>query len=314
MSHWRVLPGNGDAGFDASRSLVVIPIRGSSNIFLVSADGLAVSIEDPTIATVQDGAASRSESQSSSLGSWERQAGMRRVRVRAVREGSTVLHARRSDGRDWTQPLTVRVVADPDARQAADVAAITPELRRELQGMGLRDAVLRVAEDQMNSHLGRTSNGTGRYLRKDWNWCGAFAHWCWKVAAAAKGVPSPFGPERDVLLSPQKAIDFVCHNPDKAVVLRYHGSDPMNSRVAPVPLVEIGASNPVLRADICLVRNDHDGWQHVALVHHPPVDGPFRTLDGNQGNPSIRMVSRKLDVPPPHHPYKYAFVHVKDVG
>ncbi len=315
MAHLRTIPGDEESGFDAARSLLVLPERQTRNVFLVAGADLEVSIEDEeTAILLRERGAQRWETRSSDLTAWERSQGMRCLRVRGVRHGSTVLHARQADGRDWVQPLTIRVVHDPDARQASAPAAVTPELRRELQSLSLREAVLRVAEDQMNSLIGRRGGGFGRYLSGDLNWCGAFAHFCWQVAATGKGVANPFGGNKDVLLSPQKAIHWVCGNPSKAILLRYRGADPMTG-TGSVALTQIGEANPVQPGDVCLLRNaNDDGWRHVAMVYKAPVGDSFRTLDGNQGAPRcIRTVARELDTPARGTAYKHAFVHLLGV-
>lgn len=313
VAHLRTLPGDEDSGFDGNRSLLVVPARQTRSVFLVAGPDLSVSVEDTSVATVGERRALRWESQNSSLSSWERSQGLRCLRVSGVRDGSTILHARLSDGRDWVQPLTVRVVQDADARQASAPAALTPELRQELQQLSLRAAVLRVAEDQMNSVIGRSAGGFGRYLGGTQNWCGAFAHFCWQVAATAKGVSNPFGDEKDVLLSPQKAIHWVFGHPSQAVMLRYQGFDPMTG-AGSLPLTPISVANPVQPGDICLLRNDNDdGWRHVDIVYESPSGDSFRTIDGNQGAPCIKIVSRELDTPARGTAYKHAFVHLLTV-
>ncbi len=312
MAHLRTLRGDLDSGFDGSRNLLVVPARGTRNVFLVAGAGLEVSIEDEDVATVSERNPTRAESRDYRLGEWERSQGLRCLRVTGVQDGDTVLHARQDDGRDWVAPLTIRVVQDMDARQAREPAAITPELKRELQQLSLREAVLRVAEDQMNSRIGRQGGSFGIYLSGKQNWCGAFAHFCWSVAAAAKGTTNPFGNDKDVLLSPQKAIHWCFRNPDKAVLLRYSGFDPMTGKGS-MSVTDIDAANSPEPGDICLLRHDDDSWAHVDIVYEEPSGTSFRTIDGNQGDPAIKIVSRELDTPARGRPYKHAFVHLLSV-
>jgi len=313
MAHLRTLPGDGDSGFDGSRNLLVVPARNTRNVFLVAGPDLSVSIEETDIATVSERNATRSESRDGHLDPWEQSQGIRCLRISGVHDGRTVLHARLPDGRDWVAPLTIQVVQNLEARQATAPAGVTPELRRELQQLTLRQAVLRVAEDQMNSQYGRQAGSFNIYVGHDYNWCGAFAHFCWSVAAAAKGVANPFGGNNDVLLSPQKAIHFVFGNFDKAILLRYAGIDPMTG-AGRMALTDISAANPVQPGDICLLRNDNDdGWRHVDIVYEAPSGTSFRTIDGNQGDPAIKIVNRQLDTPAAGKPYKLVFVHVLGV-
>ncbi len=313
MAHLRTLPGDSDSGFDGSRNLLVVPARAHRNVFLVAGPDLSVSIDDTSVATLNEPGTTRAESGNRNLDPWERSQGIRCLRVSGVQDGRTVLHARLPDGRDWVAPLTIQVVQNLEARQATAPAGITPELRRELQQLSLRQAVLRVAEDQMNSQYGRQAGSFNIYVGHDYNWCGAFAHFCWSVAAAAKGMTSPFGGNNDVLLSPQKAIHWCRTNTDKAVLLRFSGYDPMDGK-GPMALTDISAANPVQPGDICLLRNDNDdGWRHVDIVYEAPSGTAFRTIDGNQGDPAIKIVNRQLDTPAAGKPYKLVFVHVLGV-
>jgi hypothetical protein len=296
-----------DSGFDESRSLLVMSARQTTTLYLIegTSDDLKVEVEDSTIATVNERDQTKALHNSTNFTKWERTQDIHKLTVKALKVGDSTLTAKLPDGRDWIDPITIRVVDNADYRQAGDKNAITPELRQELQQLELRDAVLRVAEDQMNSKIGRTSGGGyGRYgIDKGWEWCGAFAFWCWKTACAAKGVSNPFGDRLSVLLSPQKAISWALQTGD-ADILRYEGGDPYgNSFVTGKPLGKAAKSQkfvdidddggPLEPADIVLVRAD-DGWKHVAMVWETPDGDDLESIDGNQGMPSIQRRTRSL--------------------
>jgi hypothetical protein len=323
MAHVRTLSGMNDSGFDASRSLLVLSARHTTTLYLVegTSDDLNVALDDTSVASVGELDQTKALHKNGKFTDWERTQAIHKLTIKGLKAGSTTLTATLPDGRDWIEPVTVRVVDNADYRQAGDKATITPELRQELQQLDLRSAVLRVAEDQMNSKIGRTAGGGyGRYgIPKDWEWCGAFAYWCWATAASAKGVDNPFGDRLNVLLSPQKAISWALQTGD-ADILRYQGGDPYgNSFVTGKPLgkaaktqkyVEIDASHPLKPADIVLVRND-TGWKHVALVWETPTGDDLESIDGNQGSPSIQRRTRSLKAKVNHgKDYALVFLHV----
>ncbi len=326
MANVRTLSGLNDSGFDPDRNLLVLSVNHTSTLYLVegASDGPAVELDDPTVARIGERDETAAHRRDRRFTEWERTQDIHKLTIRGLRAGNTTLHAKLADGRDWIAPIDVRVVDNADYRQAGDRASITPELRSELQSLDLRSAVLRVAEDQMFSRIGRTANGGyGRYgIPKDWQWCGAFAYWCWATAADAKGVANPFGPRNNVLLSPQKAISWALQT-GGATIIRYQGGDPYgNSFTTGRPLsrselrtqtfIDIDESNPVQPADIVLVRND-GGWKHVALVWEEAKKGDanLESIDGNQGYPSIQRRTRDLKKKI-HHGRDYAlvFLHV----
>src|SRR4029079_2832259 len=98
----------------------------------------------------------------------------------------------------------------------------------ELRSMTLREAVVRVAEDQLNSKIGRAGGGFGRYADASYDWCGAFCYYCWSVACRVHGKPNPFGDKYNSLLSCQKAISYAMQT-GCATVLRYRGGDPFGN-------------------------------------------------------------------------------------
>jgi hypothetical protein len=323
MAHVRNLPGMNDNGFDSTNDLLVLPVGKTSDLYLVDTSplGTAVVADDPGVATVLEKDETRLLGNSKKLRPDERGNPVSRLTVKGLRVGSTTLRSQRTVGSEAIDPIEVRVVPDPDYRQAGEKRAITPEFRAELQGMELRDAVLRVAEDQMNSKIGRNGGGFGRYAEKQYDWCGAFAWYCWDAACDAHGVPNPFGAKYNSLLSVQKAISWALQT-DSCTILRYKGGDPYgNSFTTGKPLakgqqetqeyIEIGPANPVEPADIVLVRaGTANGWKHVALVEKTPDGNTVESIDGNQGNPCIRRRSRNMKEKIGGKDYTLVFLHV----
>jgi hypothetical protein len=220
----------------------------------------------------------------------------------------------------------VLVVSNLNGRQV-DAGPVSPDFQRELQGLSLRDAVVRVAQDQMNSAFANNAAGDHRYKlpaglkKKDGtpatDWCGAFAHWCYQTACDIRGDQNPFGPNNDVLLSPEKAIGFAIASPATVTLLRFkgtamffqgghfddHKTAKQDQEIDAVPGVN------VLPGDICLFRNEQK-WKHVCLVKDPGDGDSFVTIDGNQGAPSMKMVLREFKARQGDGSFKYVFVHV----
>ncbi len=329
MAHLRTLPGISMPGYDEQRSLLVLSINNMSTLYLIEGtnDNLTVTTDSESVAKVVTKDETKQQKENKKLTDWERTQLIRKITVKGVNAGTTNLRAKMPDGRNWIEPVEVRVVNNADSRQAVDTATTTPELRQELQKLGLQAAVLRVAEDQMNSNLGVTLHGgSGRYgLAQGVDWCGALAHWCYKTASVAKHEANPFGDNVNTLASPQKAISWALQT-GKATILRYQGGDPYGwdfekgNRLGPKnpagspqtqKFIDIDAANPVKPADICLVRDDTN-WKHVALVFEPPNGETFVTIDGNQGSPSIKKVSRNLNEKlTDGKTYKFVFLHLK---
>src|SRR5262249_6724596 len=188
----------------------------------MAGEDVKIEVEDEAIAKAEENQVSGSEQRHQSLSAWERAVRMRKLVIKGLAAGTTNLTGKLPDGRHWVKPVEIRVVVNSDFRQAAGTVDVTAGLRQELQQMGLRAAALRVAEDQMNSKLGCTlDGGVNRYgLDGNQDWCGAFAHWCYKTAAAAKQVSNPFGDSVHTLASPQKAISWALQT-KLATVLRY---------------------------------------------------------------------------------------------
>jgi hypothetical protein len=326
MAHLRTLPGLGDSGFDRSRSLLTLSVRQTTNVYLIAGSDLKVDSRSSSIAKVDEAKTiSKAETLNPALSGWEKQQNMRKFVVTGVSIGRTTIDGLLPDGRPWIKPLEVAVVGNADYCQADHGGGATAELTTELTPLSLREAAIRVAEDQMNSKIGVTAHGgKGRYTQPDYDWCGAFAHFCYEKAAAIKGVTSPFGTNRDVLLSPEKAITWTTFNQDKAMLIGYAGpgilvDDKAGSRAKAAKAGGIDATfamngnfELVERGDICLVRDATGDWKHVCIVYEAPGWGDsFRTIDGNQGYPSIKIVDRTQE----KYSFgtKYVFLHLTEI-
>jgi hypothetical protein len=234
------------------------------------------------------------------------------ILVAKTGDGQTALRAQ-LNGSDWVKPITIQLVSDQNWRRVGKAEGeVSRELRQELQRLDLRDAVLRIAEDQMHSSIASRSDGFGVYdCDPSYNWCGAFAHWCWKQAAAIKGVQNPFGANNNVLLSPQKAISWAMREDTPLQLLRYQGGNPMTGK-GTQEYREIGYNGYFLeRGDIVLLREGSaSGWKHVCMINS--VNGSqLQTMDGNQGKgQSIKLVKRSLDDKVADGSPKLVFVHV----
>jgi hypothetical protein len=312
MAHFRKIPGIDDAGYDDRRYLQVVPVGRTTRVFLVAGSDLSAAIDDESIAALSDKGESKTAKKNASLSSWEKEQSLRELVIKGVSPGSTKLRAKWGSS-DWSKPLDVVVVDNLDSRRCGTTAAsVSRHLHDEIRGKSLREAVLIVAEDQMNSAVARTS-GFGRYhSNASYDWCGAFAHWCWKMAAAIKGEDHPFGEGSDKLLSPQKAISWAMQDATPAQLLRYKGHDPFLGGKKLQEYREIGYNGYQLeKADIVLVRKGSaGGWKHVCMVHSYS-DGTLVTIDGNQGLPqSIKIRNRDSTEKLSDGSYALVYVHV----
>jgi hypothetical protein len=308
-------PGSGsEAGFDSARNLQILAVSQRTKFYLVAGGDLEVFTDDDTCAqVVAAGSDDASAHKDGALSGWEKAQVIRPLTVIAKSIGSTTLRAQ-LNGSDWIAPLTIRVITDMSCRQVGKATAqVTPELRAEIQGLSLRAAVMRVAEDQMNSAVSRTS-GFGVYdMSANLDWCGGFAYWCWKQACAIQGIENPLGGSNEVLWSPQRAIHWAMKDTTPAQLLRYKGRSPMDG-VGQQEYREIGWNGCGLQpGDIVLLREvNATGWKHVCMVH--AVNGrDIETIDGNQGLPSIKVVGRSLDTRLPDGSPKLVFVALTDV-
>lgn len=313
MTYFRKITGE-KSGYDASHNLYVIPIKQKAVIHVVMASGLDIVIDDPDLVQIQLGDDNDEYAHKHYKGTdIEEKNPIRKVTMTAqLKTGSTWLRGKYK-GWDYTEALKVQVVSDANARQVGKtLGQVTPELAAELKQMSLRDAVMRIAEDQMNSTISHTSKGFGVYdVSPDYNWCGAFVHWCWKQAAHIKGMSNPFGPTNASLLSPQKALHYAMKPETPCIALRYAGMDPMEGK-REQEYREIGYNGYQLeRGDAVLVRDSDTGkWKHVCMVDS--VDGDtVRTMDGNQGSPAcIKKRKYSLSEKTATGSLKLAFVHV----
>jgi hypothetical protein len=305
-------PGNADrSGYDEHRNLQVMSIHTRTKFYLIAGAGLDVYTDDEDIAEASTGASdSAAAHRDATLSEWEKSQIVRVITLLAKSEGSTQLHAT-LDGNDYIAPLTVRVIQDASCRQVGKSRAqVTPELRSEIQKMALRDAVIRVAEDQMCSAIAQT-RGFGVYnMDNNLDWCGGFAYWCWDQACAIRGDENPFGGLSTVLWSPQRAIHWAMQPTTPAQLLRYQGVSPMDGK-GQQEYHDIGWGGYDLKpADIVLLREGSaNGWKHVCMVHDVNDRG-LVTIDGNQGSPSIKMVNRSLDRKLPDGSYELVFLAV----
>jgi hypothetical protein len=314
MAHFRKI---GDrTGYDEDRALQILPVTQQTTFYLVAGADLDVSVDDDSVVGLKAGDTDdKAAHRSAELTAWEKDNILRKVVVKAnSNEGETALHAK-LDGADFAQSVTLRVVADQNWRRVGKATGeCQPELRAELQLLPLRDAVLRVAEDQLHSSVCTRSNGFGVYnIDKSYDWCGAFAYWCWNQAAAIKNLDNPFGPKSSVLWSPQRAIAWAMDPSTPGQLLRYQGPNPMEDKDKRIePYREIGWNGCQLeRGDIVLVRaGNAGGWKHVCLVDS--VNGKtLHTMDGNQGDRhSIMKRTRNLDEKLPDQSFAWVFVHV----
>jgi len=325
MSNVRKADAWNQAGFDPDRNLQILGVKQRTSFTLVAADGLDVRFEGDDCITHSLGALDeKSLHKNAKLSAWEKEQILRRITVTGTAVGTAVMHAE-FQGNDWIAPLTIRVVSNAQNRQVGKEAGeVTGALRTEVQSLSLRDAVIRIAEDQLHSAVSTKSTGFGVYNIDDkYDWCGAFAYWCWAQACAIKGVPNPFGSNNTVLWSPQRAISYAMQNPTQVDLLRYEGYDPMGvakdlstHKLKHKEYVEIGSNGSRLqRGDIVLFRSGTEqGWKHVCMVHtnDAPSSGMLETIDGNQGRPaSIAIRSRDLDAKVAGGGRSLVFVHAK---
>jgi hypothetical protein len=232
--------------------------------------------------------------------------------------GSAKLLARDISNNDQILPLDIFVVADSNSRRVTDNIGIEPTLQKELEQLSLRQAVLRIAEDQLYSNVKTNQQGCTLYHLDPRNgtlWCGAFAYWCWQQAALAKKMPNPFNTQ-DVLLSPQKVINWGMQDNTPGQLLQYKGPNPMTMKGPSQELREIGYNGYYVEpGDIACWREGHAmGFKHVSLVEK--VDGrTFVDLNGNaydagSGSALARIshddIGRKLA----DGSYKCFFLHV----
>lgn len=281
---------NQSGGFDSANNLLVIPTYDSAAVYLVAGADLAVSVLDPDLVAVTAGTGDdKSAHNRAGVDEWTNAQSIRRITLKTNgAKGTTKLVARTAAGADFIAPLTIYVVANKEARRTADKGEIEPALRVELQKLPLRQAVLRVAEDQLHSRVTTNAQGIALYhLPEGYGtlWCGAFAYWCWDQACIAKGVANPFGSSIEPLLSPQKAIHWGMNKTTPGQLLQYEGWDPMvvrSKQSEPQELRENGYGGQFVQpGDIALWRSAHaTDFKHVSFV--ASVSGStFSDYNGN---------------------------------
>jgi hypothetical protein len=310
-------------GYDEDHSLQLMLVKKRARFYLVGGSDLDVSTDDDKVASVIAGAGDDLKAhKDKTMSDWEKGQVIRDITLVANAVGTTQLRAT-SGGRDMIDPLTVRVIDDATLRQVGNARRqVTPELEKELKAMTLREAVLRVAEDQMHSKIGR-SDGFGVYIRNaTYDWCGGFAYWCWDQACAIRGQDNPFGGESSVLWSPQRAIKWAMEPTNPGQLLRYNGTNPMAEKKDPdyrtvQQYCDIGWNgNELEPADIVLFRWPNGDWRHVSMIYRTISQSTIETIDGNQGtvgttNPSITVNKRDISNKVAGGLYEHAFVHVK---
>ena len=231
---------------------------------------------------------------------------MRIVKVTGITPGTTQLYATGQNRliNDW---IDVTVVNDTYSRRVGKtIADSSIDIRQEAQSLNLRDAVMLVAEDQMNSAVAG-GGGFGVYGPADLDWCGFFAWWCWDMAAKLKGVANPFGPNSWTLASPIRAVSWAMQEDTPGQLLHYEGPDEFKGGTQKQEYREFGYNGCQLeRGDIVLLHA-----KHVCMVY--AVNGDtISTMNGNQGNQgggrSIRIVDRSAD--DAYNGKKLYFIHV----
>lgn len=276
-------------GFDSGRNQLVIPTNDSATVYLVAGAGLAVSVEDPSLVTVAAGSGDDKSAHNRGLDSWSNAQHLRKIVIRTMGQtGFTRLVAKTEEGYDFIAPLSIYVVQNKEARRAASKGQIEPKLKAELEKLPLRQAVIRIAQDQLHSRVVTNAQGIALYnLPEGYGtlWCGAFAYWCWDQACLAKGVANPFGSSCEPLLSPQKAIHWGMQASTPGQLLQYEGVDPMvaiKMRGPPQQLRENGYNGHFIEpADIALWRSGSQyQFKHVSFVGE--VSGTtFSDYNGN---------------------------------
>jgi len=285
-------------GFDEKRTLQVLQVNKKAVIYLVDDAESNVQVKnDPgdqgrTTITLD-------EVDDAKLSKKEKSAHVRKFVLTGKDLGATHVVAG-----PLTMPLTVFVVKNGDARLfdgGKDV--LPPAAMLPLKAFGLRGAALRIAEDQLHSSIGSTSKkGAGMYMagkNEDgtiYDWCGGFVQWCYQTAARLIGETNPFGDTAWALASPQRAISWAMAHPDLATVIRYEGGNPMEAdgklygakgvrnekqKMNDLQIAAHGNPSNVIEGDICLVRNDGGGWQHVSMVYNVAGSSTFDTINGN---------------------------------
>ncbi len=320
MAHLFKFP-NDSGGFDKDRNLFVMPQNDSAAFYLIAGENLNVDVAPKNILDVSSQAKDeKSVHGKAGLSGWENSQNIRTIKITSGNAtGRAKLVARDSSNRDQIAPLDIFVVEDKAARRVADNGRIEQSLKVELEKLSLRQAVIRIAYDQITSRVKTNKQGIELYKLPEPNklWCGAFAHWCWQQAALVKKTGNPFGTNNDSLLSPQKAIHYGMNPATPTQLLQYKGPNPMTMRGEPQELREIGwEGNFVEPGDIALWREGHAmGFKHVSFVEE--VSGKtFTDLNGNaydagSGSALARISHDNINKKLLDGSYKCFFLHAK---
>ncbi|MCW6506730.1 hypothetical protein [Lichenifustis flavocetrariae] len=278
-------------GFDAINSAVAMQTGEKYDMWLFGGEDIGLDItQGKDVVALESVDMSRSNPRTFSL--------------RGLKEGSATLVGRLTQdvggwksGAEFIQPLTIRVgpakAGHAQVRGKVSVdgkgsIVVHPGFRDELRALkDWRKAVIRVAEDQMNSEIGSTQNGgDGIYDDKDIMWCGSFVSFLYATIAgvdstwanslgAGLGVNSP-------LRSGIKALSHAMQNPGRFTVLNYAGDDQFAG--APPIKVErlVGSGVELQQGDICLPRDQYGVFRHVCILYKPPTGNTdFICIDGN---------------------------------
>lgn len=313
-------PPNDSAGFDPDRNYFVMPRNTRATFFIIAGQDLKIDSSDMSIFTVTAQSGHESGAQKmAGLSDWGKAQHIRKLVLESSKEktGSAKLLARDMGNNDQILPLDVFVVPDSNARRVTENLGIDQKLKEELEQLSLRQAVLRIAEDQLHSKVKTNQQGRDLYHlpKPEKLWCGAFAYWCWQQAARLKNMDNPIS-SQDVLLSPLKVINWGMQDNSLGQLLQYKGPNPMTMKGKHQELREIGyAGYSVEPGDIACWREKHSmGFKHVSLVEK--VKGKtFIDLNGNasdagSGSALARIshddIGRKLA----DGSYKCFFLHI----
>ncbi len=284
MAYFYCFP-NQAGGWNPQSNELVIPANSVVKLYLIAGADLSVKSDGNLLSIVTGQNDDKDAHKKTGLNAWEKSQNIRMVTIRtggAV--GSCKLTAVDDQGHDWLKPASVYVVNDMYGRRVGTNGTIEENMRRDLNQLSLRQAVIRIARDQISSRVKSNAEGRVLYnLPSNYNglWCGAFAYWCWEQAAKAKGANNPFGNSNESLLSPLKAIDWAMQLDTPVQLLQYGGFNPLTMK-AQQPLRENGWSgNFVSPGDIALWRDTHaTDFKHVSIV--ASVNGDqFTDVNGN---------------------------------
>jgi hypothetical protein len=278
-------------GFDPMNSAVAIQTGEKYDMWLFGGEDVGLDItQGKDVVAIESLDMSRSNPRTFSL--------------RGLKEGSATLVGRLTQdvggwkaGGDFIQPLTIRVGAAKSGHSQVhgQVAvdgkgsiAVQPDFIKELLALNdWRKAIIRVAQDQMNSEIGSTpKGGDGIYDSKGINWCGSFVSFLYATIATVNsswanslggglGVNSP-------LRSGIKALSHAMKNPGRFTVLNYAGEDQYAGAAAIKTERLVGSSTKLEPGDICLPRDEYGVFRHVCILYQPPTgNSDFTCIDGN---------------------------------